>query len=38
VEEAAGRILSLPLSPGMAPEQVDQVCEVLSEIRFDVPV
>jgi dTDP-4-amino-4,6-dideoxygalactose transaminase len=32
VEEAAGRILSLPLSPGMAPEQVDLVCEVLHDV------
>jgi dTDP-4-amino-4,6-dideoxygalactose transaminase len=34
VEAAAGRILSLPLSPGMASEQVDLVCEVL----HDVPI
>lgn len=34
VEEAAERILSLPLSPRMAPEQVDLVCEVL----HDVPI
>ena len=34
VDTAAGRILSLPLSPGMALEQVDLVCEVL----HDVPI
>jgi dTDP-4-amino-4,6-dideoxygalactose transaminase len=34
VEAAAERILSLPLSPGMAPEQVDLVCEVLGEVTF----
>jgi dTDP-4-amino-4,6-dideoxygalactose transaminase len=31
-EAAAERILSLPLSPTMAPEQVDRVCEVLSDV------
>jgi dTDP-4-amino-4,6-dideoxygalactose transaminase len=31
-EAAAERILSLPLSPAMAPEQVDQVCEVLCDV------
>jgi dTDP-4-amino-4,6-dideoxygalactose transaminase len=32
VEAAAGRILSLPLTPTMAPEQVDLVCEVLRDV------
>jgi dTDP-4-amino-4,6-dideoxygalactose transaminase len=32
VEAAAERILSLPLSPTMAPEQVDLVCEVLRDV------
>jgi dTDP-4-amino-4,6-dideoxygalactose transaminase len=31
-EAAAERILSLPLSPTMAPEQVDLVCEVLRDV------
>jgi dTDP-4-amino-4,6-dideoxygalactose transaminase len=34
VESAAERILSLPLSPTMAPEQVDLVCGVLHDVRF----
>ncbi|TQM43126.1 DegT/DnrJ/EryC1/StrS family aminotransferase [Pseudonocardia cypriaca] len=34
VDAAAERILSLPLFPGMAPEQIDLVCEVL----HDVPI
>jgi dTDP-4-amino-4,6-dideoxygalactose transaminase len=33
-EAAASRILSLPLSPTMAPAQVDQVCKVLSDVTF----
>jgi dTDP-4-amino-4,6-dideoxygalactose transaminase len=33
-EAAAGRILSLPLSPTMQPEQVDHVCKALSDVTF----
>jgi dTDP-4-amino-4,6-dideoxygalactose transaminase len=34
-EAAAERILSLPLSPTMAPEQVDLVCEVLHGVPIE---
>ena len=32
-EAAADRILSLPLSPTMQPDQVDRVCEVLANVE-----
>jgi len=31
-EAAADRILSLPMSPGMTPDQVDRVCDVLATV------
>jgi dTDP-4-amino-4,6-dideoxygalactose transaminase len=33
-EAAADRILSLPLSPTMQPDQVDRVCEVLANVEL----
>jgi dTDP-4-amino-4,6-dideoxygalactose transaminase len=33
-EAAAGTIMSLPLSPGMRREEIDQVCDVLAGVRL----
>jgi dTDP-4-amino-4,6-dideoxygalactose transaminase len=35
-EHTAGQLLSLPLFPHMTPEQVDQVCEALTETVEEV--